>query len=404
MAQIKPFSGIRYDTANITKLICPPYDIIGKEEKENLKKLSANNMVRLELPDEEQGLSKYANSSRLFSEWMKKGVLVLEGSPSLYFYEQHFKDHGRKMLRRGFFAALKLEDPHGGVVKPHERTLAKPKEDRMKLLKAVKANLSPIFGLFNDKGKRTLNLCRKISKTLCDSFAVDAEGTRHKLWSVNDPKIVSTVCKELKSLKIFIADGHHRYETAWNYSRAMKSKDKKFSADKEYNFVMIYLCPMEDPGLSIWPTHRVVEETPEFEAKIEKYFRVLPGKDFSKYSGRSPQPLKVWKKGKMRTLVLKDINALKANMPDKCKAYRDLGVSMLHSLLLNDVPPDKITYVKSEKEALSLAGKWKCLAVMVPSTPIEAVKEIALADQTMPQKSTYFYPKVASGIVIHSVK
>ena len=115
MAQIKPFSGIRYDTANITKLICPPYDIIGKEEKENLKKLSANNMVRLELPDEEQGLSKYANSSRLFSEWMKKGVLVLEGSPSLYFYEQHFKDHGRKMLRRGFSRRLNLKTLTAGL-------------------------------------------------------------------------------------------------------------------------------------------------------------------------------------------------------------------------------------------------------------------------------------------------
>ena len=128
------------------------------------------------------------------------------------------------------------------------------------------------------------------------------------------------------------------------------------------------------------------------------------GNCYKKYAGKLPQALLVWKQGKMRTLVLRDKNALLKNMPDKCKAYRELGVSMLHSLLLADVAPDKITYVKSEKEALRLAKQRRCLAVMVPSTPIEAVKAIALANQTMPQKSTYFYPKVASGMVIHPVK
>jgi len=210
--------------------------------------------------------------------------------------------------------------------------------------------------------------------------------------------------KELANQKIFIADGHHRYETSWNYSREMKNRDKKYSAEKEYNYVMIYLCPMEDPGLSIWPTHRVVEEPAEFENRINKYFKVTPGNSLKKYIRKLPQALLVWKNGKMRTLVLKDKSALLENMPDKCKAYRELGVSMLHALLLADVSPDKITYVKSENEAVKLARQKHCLAVMVPSTPIEAVKEIALANQTMPQKSTYFYPKVASGIVIHSVK
>jgi len=215
---------------------------------------------------------------------------------------------------------------------------------------------------------------------------------------------VVEMVKELANQKIFIADGHHRYETSWNYSQEMKNKDKKYSPDKEYNYVMIYLCPMEDPGLSIWPTHRVVEEPAEFEDRISKYFNVLPGNSLEKYSGKLPQALLAWKKGRMRTLVLKDKNALVKNMTGKCKAYRELGVSMLHSLLLNGVAPDKITYVKSEKEALKLAKERHCLAVIAPSTPIEAVKEIALATQTMPHKSTYFYPKVASGIVIHSVK
>jgi uncharacterized protein (DUF1015 family) len=404
MSKIKAFYGVRYCGNNITRYICPPYDIINKSEKERLKRLSAENMVKLELPDEASGLNKYANASKLFNEWQKKGVLEKENSPALYFYEQSFKDHGKKMIRRGFFAALKIEDPRGGSVKPHERTLAKPKEDRLKLLRAVKANLSPIFGLFNDRSGKALKLCKAISKNQYDSKAVDAEGTLHKLWVVEDKIAISEMVKELAGQKIFIADGHHRYETAWNYSREMKKKDKKNSVDSEYNYVMIYLCPMEDPGLSIWPTHRVVEEPAEFESRINLYFKALPGSCYKKYDGKSPQALLVWKKGKMRTLVLRDKKALLKNMPDKCKAYRELGVSMLHSLLLNDVSPDKITYVKSEKEALKLAKDRNCIAVMVPSTPIEAVKEIALANQTMPQKSTYFYPKAASGMVIHSVK
>jgi uncharacterized protein (DUF1015 family) len=404
MARIKPFYGIRYNKANITKYICPPYDIISKREKEKLKKLSAYNLVRLELPDEERGLNKYANASRFFSAWREKGIFTKEKKPALYFYEQRFNNHGKNMIRRGFFAALRLENPHGGAVKPHERTLSKPKEDRLKLLRSVKANLSPIFGLFNDKGKKTIRFCKKLSKKQHDSSAIDGDGTRHKLWVINDVKTVAAVQKELKNLKIFIADGHHRYETAWNYLQEIRNKDKKYSSGGEYNFVMIYLCPMEDPGLSIWPTHRVVLEPPEFESKLTKYFNVLPAADFNKYSTKSPQPLLVWKKGKTRTLILKNKKALIVRMPGKCKAYRELGVSMLHSLLLEDVAPDKITYVKSQKEALKLARELKCLAVMVPSTPIEAVKEIALANQTMPQKSTYFYPKLASGVVVHSVK
>jgi uncharacterized protein (DUF1015 family) len=403
MSKIKAFNGVRFCGSNIAKFICPPYDIIGKIEKEKLKKLSAQNMVKIELPDEGSGLNKYANASKLFNEWLKAGVLENESRPALYFYEQAFKDHGKKMIRRGFFAALKIENPHGGSVKPHERTLAKPKEDRLKLLRAVKANLSPIFGLFNDRSGNALKLCKAISKAHCDSKAIDAEGTLHKLWVVEDKTAISEMVRELANQKIFIADGHHRYETAWNYSQEMKKKDKKYFAEKEYNYVMIYLCPMEDPGLSIWPTHRVVEEPAEFENRINKYFKVMPGNSLNKYSRKLPQALLVWKKGKMRTLVLKEKKALLNNMPDKCKAYRELGVSMLHSLLLTDVSPDKITYVKSEQQAVKLAKQKHCLAVMVPSTPIEAVKEIALANQTMPQKSTYFYPKVASGIVIHSL-
>ena len=360
-------------------------------------------MVKLELPDASGKLNKYQAANRLLKEWIDKGVLTGDQTPAYYVYEQQFSDHGKKKIRRGFFAALHLEDPRGGVVKPHERTLEGPKADRLKLLRAVRANLSPIFGLFHDNGKKVLNYTKKISRSKEVSRAHDREGTLHRLWKVDDPAVTSMISAALDGKDIFIADGHHRYETAWNYSQERKKKDIKYSSEAEYNYVLAFLCPMDEPGLSIWPTHRVVEPPADLEEKIAENFNVLPAGAFAKLSQKSPQPIMISMNGKSRTLVIKNKNILSKAMPDKCPAYRDLGVSILHSLLLAGVAPEKITYVKDEKEALKLARARKHLAVIVPATPVDAVKKIALAGQTMPQKSTYFFPKVGSGIVIHTL-
>lgn len=403
MAIVKAFNGVRYSKENITNEICPPYDVISPEEKNQLKKKSKYNMVQLELSDSEGSKNKYVQASFLFKKWMDEGILAQDDKPALYFYEQIFNDHGKKMIRRGFFTALKLENPHGGAVKAHEKTLAKPKADRLSLLKAVKANLSPIFGLFNDNNKKIVNLCKNISKKKPSATATDKEGTAHKLWVISDEKIIADISKSLASKKIFIADGHHRYETAWNYLQYIKSKSKKFSEQNEYGYVLAYLCPMEDSGISIWPTHRVIETPGDIEENIEKYFNVLPAKDFDKLQKEKVQPILIFKDGKYRTLQIKNPALLKKAMPDKCQAYRNLGVSILHSILIPQIAADKYIYVKNDKEAVSLAKKTKKIAILVPATPVEAIKEIALKNETMPQKSTYFFPKLASGIIIHTV-
>jgi uncharacterized protein (DUF1015 family) len=403
MATIKAFNGIRYAGKNITKEICPPYDVISSEEKSKLKKASKHNMVQLELSDASKTRNKYAQANFLFKQWLSDGNLIRDEKPALYFYEQVFKDHGKKMIRRGFFTALKLENPHGGAVKAHEKTLAKPKADRLSLLKAVKANLSPIFLLFNDDKKKIVSICKNIAKIKPSATAADKEGTFHKLWVITDEKIIADVTKSLASKKTFIADGHHRYETAWNYMQHMKQKDKNFSDKKEYGYVLAYLCPMEDPGISIWPTHRVIEAPSNIEENIEKFFNVLPQNAFYKTQKSKIQPVMIFKDGKYRTLTVKNPELLKKAMPHRCAAYRNLGVSILHSILIPEVPADRYVYVKSEKEAVFLAKKTKKIAILVPATPVEAIKEIALNNETMPQKSTYFFPKLASGIIIHSV-
>jgi uncharacterized protein (DUF1015 family) len=209
--------------------------------------------------------------------------------------------------------------------------------------------------------------------------------------------------KLLAGQNVFIADGHHRYETAWTYSQEMAGRPGKRDNAAQHNYVMAFLCPMQDKGLVIWPTHRVAALPAGLESNIEKNFNVLPEKDFAKLSLKAPQPLKIVVGGKASTLVVKNKNILVKAMPDKCAAYRELGVSILHSLLFAGVDPAAITYLKDEKEAAALAKKTCRIAVIVPPTPMKAIEDIALAGQVMPQKSTYFFPKVATGIVIHKV-
>ena len=404
MAEVKAFKAVRYSKSVITDFICPPYDVISPEEKKKLQKLSPYNIVNIELSDPEGKKNKYQNAASLFKKWQKEGVLARDYAPALYFYEQVFKDQGKKMTRRGFFAALKLENPHSakGAVKPHEKTLAKPKADRLKLLKAVKANVSPIFGLFDDEKRFAVEMCKKISKKAPSAVAKDKDGL-HKLWAVTDENIIKSMEKYLSSKKMFIADGHHRYETAWNYSQEKKTKCKKHCQDKACEYVLTYLCPMEDPGISIWPTHRVIAEPKDLENSIAKYFDERPAKDFQKLSKKEIQPMMLYKNGKFRVLTVKKEEFLKRAMPGKCKAYRSLAVSALHYLLMPNIDASEFTYVKNDKEAAALAKKTGKIAVMVPATPVESLKAISLNNEMMPQKSTYFYPKLASGVVIKNV-
>ncbi|MCB4791352.1 MAG: DUF1015 domain-containing protein [Elusimicrobia bacterium] len=400
MAVIKPFCGVRYFGRDISKLVCPPYDIISEKEKNELKKTSRFNLVRIELPDQTRGKDKYKNAKFLFNDWLQKDILEQDTKESFYLYEQYFKDKTKFKSRKGFFAALKLENPHKGVVKPHEKTLAKPKEDRLNLIRAVQANISPIFGLFNDDNKSLIKLCDKTASQKATSYAKDSSGVTHKLWKIDDEAGLNLLKKVLKGQDIFIADGHHRYETAWNYLNERK-KSASYKKAAGYNYVLTYLCSMEDPGLVVWPTHRVFTAPKDIEENIAKYFNILPKNKFMKLSLKTPQPILIYYKGKSRALAVKNERILKKAMPDKCKAYQELGVSILHNVLLKDLQAEDLTYLKSEKEAYKLADKKGNMAAIVPATPVKSVKEIALAGQTMPQKSTYFYPKVITGMVIN---
>ncbi|GHT45504.1 phosphatase [Endomicrobiia bacterium] len=406
MADIKPFRALRYSKETITNFICPPYDVVNDDEKAKLQKLSPFNIVNVELPDSRDKRNKYQNAADLLRSWRDEHILERDKTPALYFYEQIFEDHGIAMTRRGFFASLKLDNPHSckGSVKPHEKTLTKPKSDRLNLLKATKTNISPIFGLFEDKNRTAVGICRKITRRTPSVAAKDRERVFHKMWVVTDKDIIETLEKYLSIKEVFIADGHHRYETAWNYLQERKEKDNNYSQDKEYNYVLAYLCSMEDPGISIWPTHRVIKAPEDLESNIEKYFNVHSANDFQELSKKEIQPMMIFKDNRYRVLTIKKESFLKKAMRDKCKAYRNLAVSALHYVLIPNVDASEFTYAKDEKEAVLNAKKTGRIAIIVPATPVESLKAISLKNEMMPQKSTYFYPKLASGVVMACIK
>lgn len=406
MPEIKAFNGWRYVKENVADMICPPYDIIDEDEKKKLQKRSPFNIVNIELPDARNNRNKYQNAAALFKEWQKEEIIACDQKPALYIYEQVFEHDGMKMTRRGFFCALDLENPLASrsSVKPHEKTLSKPKADRLSLLKAVKANISPIFGLFDDDKNFTSKIVNKIiANQPPTAKAFDEHKIFHRIWKLDDDEIVEKIVKFIANKKMIIADGHHRYETAWTYSQERKEKDDSYNANKDYCFVMAFLCPIEDPGILILPTHRLIDDSPELEENIAKYFDVYPEKDYSRLSRKEIQPLIVVKNKKKRVLVVKNDAIIKKAMPKKGKAYRNLGVSILHYILLPNVDASDFVYIKDEKEVIRRANKENKVAIIVPATPVKSLKEISFANEMMPQKSTYFYPKLASGLVMRGV-
>ncbi|MDR0401890.1 MAG: DUF1015 domain-containing protein, partial [Endomicrobium sp.] len=319
MVEISEFNAIRFSENDITDFICPPYDVIAPDEKEKLKKMSPFNIVNIELPDLLGKKNKYEKAADLFRLWQSTGVLKRDKNSALYFYEQIFSDHGIQMSRNGFFAAMKLSDPNSykSPVKLHEKTLINQKHDRFEFLETVKANISPIFCFFNDENFIIKNVFNKTCKKIPSAIARDGNGTFHKLWVVNDEYLIKTVKKCLFDKNVFIADGHHRYEIAWEYNKKkIKENTCRCSLQEDHNYVLTYFCPVEDQYISIWPTHRIVDEPLELELNICKYFDVHSARDFQRLSKKDIQPIMIFKNGKYRVLTIKKYSLLKKNMPN----------------------------------------------------------------------------------------
>ncbi len=435
MPEIQAFRGLRYNLArvgSISDCVAPPYDVIDSGLQDQLYNRSPFNFVQLELnrPEstDQDADSPYQRAGLLYRKWKTEGILQWENDPALYVYHQEFEVEGVPVTRRGFVANVKLERFGEGRVFPHEETLASAKEDRLKLLRATEANLSPIFGLYSDPENEIQSILEQKIIGVQGLVAVDHLGVVHKLWPVSDVNTIQQITALVCEKELFVADGHHRYETACNYRDELAAEGVLHDAHPAH-FVMTTLVSMDDPGMIVLPTHRLFEGVPEFsteelQAKLSPYFDcevVGEGPEaagavwaeidrldeqwiLALYATKSQQ----WIRISARQEGADRMAALSA---DRSSEWQSLGVSILHRLIIPDLlgitDLPKPTYVHTVHEVIDgLSGKlaekrtYPLAALLMPAS-LEHVQEISIQQERMPAKSTYFYPKLLSGLVIN---
>lgn len=423
MPSIKAFAPLRYNPEEIPDLgavIAPPYDVISDERRRQLLERDPHNIIRLILP-EGTDETRYASAAQLFDEWQRSSVLVRETDESLYLYTQTFAHpvNGERIVRHGFLARVRLSPFSDGEILPHERTLSGPKADRLKLMEATNANLEPIFGVYRDPtGDSARRLAEITERERPLIEATDADGVLHRLWRVGGEN-AEAFGHDLASSTIFIVDGHHRYETALNYRAKAAATNGQ---DRPVDSIMMFLAPMGDPGLVILPTHRVIHSLESFDLgalldRLAEHFDITTvataeeGLALLDQLGATPSYLLVGG-GRTALVSLKpgtDPAAIvDASLPH---SVAELDVTILHEHLLEHLlgisreaqaSQTNLRYVKSAEDAFAEANKPDVqLVVLMNATRLEQVERVAESGHVMPQKSTYFYPKLASGLLIN---
>lgn len=436
MPHIQAFRGLRYNLAQVGSLgdvVAPPYDVIDGDFQQRLYDASPYNFVRLELtkeqPSDEDPAAVYERAATLFRQWIRDGVLQHEPDPAVYVYHQVFDHCGRTFTRRGFLTRIQLERFGEGNIYPHEQTHAKAKDDRLRLTRACKANMSPIFGLYPDPLNTAQNLLEAFVANKAALEAVDHLGVTHRLWPVSDPTLVGQVAALLDDKPTFVADGHHRFETACNYRDELAvAKGGSLPEDHPAQFVLAMLMSMDDPGLIVMPSHRLFSEVPELDASelSEKLTPVFE----CELAGQGPEAAAaVWQQieeiedqGVFGLFTAKDqrwtlvsatqatATAVRRLAPSHSEDWCGLGVAMLHQLIVDDLlgmsdhPEPKYVHRVSEVvDALQeqASGNEYQLAALVMPASVDDIRRISLKGERMPAKSTYFFPKLLSGLVVN---
>ena len=427
MADIAPLRPLRYaQLADLSRLVAPPYDVITPEIREELASRSPHNVVRLILPDG-RGEERYANAAALLAAFRQQGVLVRDEEPAFYRYDQTFEPPGGgpRLSRRGFLALVRLVPFEEKVVLPHERTLAGPKQDRLKLFRATKANLSPGFMLYSDP-KRVLDASLAKAETLARFTTGD--GIEHHLAKIADPDAIRAIIDHVKTSQLLIADGHHRYETALHYASEIEASHPNASPRGAHRYFMAYLCNGDDPDLVVFPTHRLVHSLPAFEwesflNKAREVFDVLPvpadagliTMRLREQAARGPAMAAITAGGKAVVLILKKGFDLAAHpvLGARPEAVRRTDVAILHDAILEHIlgisleaqaAKTNLIYLQDAKEGIAMVSRGEGQVFFVMNgTPVAQIREVAEAGCVMPQKSTFFYPKVLTGLAFHSL-
>jgi uncharacterized protein (DUF1015 family) len=433
MPDIQAFRGLRYDLGHVGSLsdvIAPPYDVIGPELQDKLYKKHPANVIRLILnrdePGDDETNNRYTRAARFLKNWRSEGVLFSEADPAVYVYHQRFDHGGKTFTRRGVMARVRLERFGEGKIYPHEETMSGPKQDRLLLTRACKTNLSQIFGLYPDPASEAQELLERAVAGQTPLECTDHLGVVHRMWPISDVKTITALSGLLGPKPIFIADGHHRYETACNYRDELAARGP-LDPNHPANFVLMMCIGMNDPGMIVLPTHRLFRGLPamdsaELAAKLGDAFtsRVAgEGSDLANTvwqeieSAADQGSIGFFTQKDERWVVAKITPAGRQRMAqvaaDHSDDWRDLGVAVLHRLVIEnllgakDLP--KPTYVHLVQEVVDEldGGDYPLAALVMPAT-LDHIESVSKSFERMPAKSTYFYPKLLSGLVLNPLE
>ena len=415
MAEIQPLRALRYDlekTGGLQDVVAPPYDVIDEPQRAQLESRSPYNVVAIDLP--RGNADPYQHAAELLERWREAGAVTVDEKPAIWALAQDYTGpDGRVRTRRGFLARVRVEDYGAGRIRPHERTHPGPKEDRLRLTRATRANLSPIFSLFSDPERAAWGALEPFTADPPWAQTTDDDGTVNRLWRIEDAHAIAAVQRAGAEAELLIADGHHRYETARVYA-------EEIGGDGPHRYVLMCLVALQDPGLTVFPTHRLIRGLrPEQHETLANALR----RDFEIEALDDPSALAPVASERLTmgyidshfqkpfSLTLRNPAIVDAALPDHAEPYRRLDTAVLEALVLKgalemtDEDIDHLAglgYARDAAQALELvqSGEYDAAFFMAP-TPVEQVQAVAAAGESMPPKSTYFFPKVPTGLLFN---
>lgn len=421
MATVKPFKAVYYNSDKVkdfSKVVAPPYDIISDEEQTRLHNLSSYNFTHIDYAKDKSGdnkeNNKYIRAKKIFQDWLKKGVMVQGEEPGIYFYRQQYKVMGQRYNRLGFIALMELKDDGESKVRPHENTHAKAVDDRLRLTRALSANLSPIFVCYSDKQRKvekTFNRHVVSQKPMID--VTDKDGVHHQLWALTDPALIKEISQSLNGQNLFIADGHHRYKVATEYRKARLTRRQHIAGTEPFNYVMTYFTNIDAKDLQIFSMHRIVKRLPKKLDFIDDYFRIDKLKNKEELlillakAGLNEHAFGLYTKEGTFLLRLKNKTLINKMVKEGSKDYKSLDATILKSFIFDRIGLESsdIIYTKDFNQTIDMvdSGEAEASFILNP-VKISQLKAIALNGERMPPKTTYFYPKLLSGLTVYQMQ
>jgi uncharacterized protein (DUF1015 family) len=417
MAQVLPLQALHYaldKTNGLQDVVAPPYDVIAPEGRRALTARSPYNVVEIDLPVAADGGDPYEHAASVLASWLADGVVVRDETPAIWPLEQDYVGpDGQERTRRGFLARVRVEDYGPGRIRPHERTHPGPKEDRLRLTRATKANLSPIFALYSDPQRRAWQALDVGTQSAPWAQTTDPDGTVNRLWRVTDPQALAAVQAAAADAELLIADGHHRYETARVYAQ-------EIGGEGAHRYVLMCLVALEDPGLTVFPTHRLVNKLSDtqwaaLDEAINAHFSSTELGSASELPPAENESLELGyidaRNKRPYRLTLTDQAAVDIALEGRSDPYRRLDTAVTEALLLKGALGmsddqidhlDGLGYARDDAQALELVltGEYDAAFFMAP-TPVRRVQDVAASGESMPPKSTYFFPKVPTGLLFN---